>query len=141
MKRDVIGLDHRLVCSWVRLLQQRNLGCEAWLVSCSLYGHYAASSECTLVLPNRFDVYILSSLPISRCLPYNVCGCLYNQLMLVRLHPLPQLLQVFAFVTLNLSRHNHLSLINLLDDVMYHDARFVVFEIAGLKIVKGSFDA
>lgn len=66
-----------------------------------------------------------------------MCCCPYDQFVLVGLDPLPRLLQVIALAALNLSRHNRLPLVDLLDDVKNHDARFVVCKRAGLEAIKG----
>lgn len=60
--------------------------------------------------------------------------------MLVRVYPFLELFQVIALAALYLSRHYGLALINLFDDVMDHDACFVVLEFSGLEVVKGSLN-
>jgi hypothetical protein len=69
-----------------------------------------------------------------------MCGRLYNQLMLMRLNSFPESLQVVAFKTLNLPGHDDLAAVNLLDDMMYHDASLIVFKFSGLEVLESSLN-
>jgi hypothetical protein len=56
------------------------------------------------------------------------------------MYPLFKLWQILARATLDLSRHDCPSLVDLLDHVVHHDTRLVVFQLAGLEVSKGSLN-
>ena len=64
----------------------------------------------------------------------------YNKLVLVRMYPLLQLLERLSLMDLDLARHDGLALVDLLDDVVDHDAGPVVLELAGLEVGIGALD-
>lgn len=57
----------------------------------------------------------------------DVCRSFYNQFMFLSMYSLLKLLQILALVTLDLSRHDCPTLVNLLNNMVYHDTCFVVF--------------
>lgn len=56
------------------------------------------------------------------------------------MEPLFQLGQILARAALDLSGHDGPSLVDLLDHVVHHDARRVVFQLAGLEVGKGALN-
>jgi hypothetical protein len=59
----------------------------------------------------------------------------------MRLNPFPEPLQIIAFKTLNFPGHDDLAAVNLLDDMMYHDASLVVFKFSGLEVFESSLNS
>lgn len=76
----------------------------------------------------------------SKNLLRDACRCFHNQLVLVGVYPLLDLVKRLALLNLNLSRHQRLSGVNLLDHVVDHDAGLVALELPGLKVFIGSLD-
>lgn len=60
--------------------------------------------------------------------------------MLVGVYPLLDLVESLALLNLNLSRHQGLAGVNLLDHVVNHDAGLVALKLPRLEIFIGSLD-
>lgn len=59
-----------------------------------------------------------------------------NQRMLMRMDPLLQLVQFLALTALNLPHQDRLAPVDLVNDIVDHDAGLVALELAGLEVLK-----
>lgn len=73
-------------------------------------------------------------------LPRDTCRCFHNQLVLVGVYPLLDLVERLALLNLNLSRHQGLAGVNLLDHVVNHDSSLIALELSCLEVFIGSLD-
>ena len=94
----------------------------------------------TLSTPSSGCPHMLSSLVICKYFPCSFFCRLYNQHMSTRPYPFPQLLQIIILITLNIFLQNHTS-VNLLHNMIYHNTRSTIFQLAFLKVLKGALDS
>lgn len=68
-------------------------------------------------------------------LAHNFCCRLDNELMLCSMYPLLQILQLVALLTLDLLRQDGTATVDLGDDIVNHETRPVILQLAILEVL------